>query len=134
MICETEKRLLTLQKYSDPPDQFPWKYSTFYFCIAFLKEGFYNGNLKICTIIGRIVWKTTKYPLSIGLNYFVFDHIHLKVFLLNITPPKITQIISKELSINYHHKVDTSKSINGKLPTPRRLSPVLCPLVPKSYF
>lgn len=134
MICETEKRLLVLQKYSGPPDQFPWKYSTFYFCIAFLKKGFYNGNLKICAIIGRIVWKTTKCPLSIGLNYFVFDHIHLKVFLLNITPPKTTQIISKELSINYHHKVDTSKSINGKLPTPRRLSPVLCPLVPKSYF
>ena len=49
------------------------------------------------------------------------------MFLWNVIPPKITQIISKELSVNYHHKADTSKSINGKLPTPRRPSPVLCP-------
>lgn len=91
------------------------------------KKRFYNGNLKICTITGRIVWKTTRCLLSIGLNYFVFYHIHLKMFLLNIIPPKITQIISKQLSVNYHHKADTSKSINGKLPTPRRPSPVLCP-------
>lgn len=98
------------------------------------KKRFYNGILKICTITGRIVWKTTRRPLSIGLNYFAFYHIHLKMFLLNIMPPQNytnhkQRALSKLSSQSRHKQVNKWKITN----TQETLSCSL-PLVPKNYF
>ena len=87
------------------------------------------GDVSVCKLVIENELQSTKYACEIGDYTTIYFSRCGTVY-----PASLQQIISKELSINYHHKVDTSKSINGKLPTPRRLSPVLCPLVPKSYF